>query len=203
MKAYRKLILIACIPILAGCPPVAPPPGTPQTAPSLSWSVSDVTTSTSIPTSNGTAAVRGDHMFIVYFHADAPGGGIGTLTLNGTANQIQCGYVSSISNGKSGTKSTVNNNGNPFNRSLPPINDQYSQALTPKFDWYSFNEHSQPPREIWLCPTSYKGSNGSTWNGGEMSGSITFTGTATNFAAPSLQSTSQFTVILKNQFQLP
>ncbi|MHB9839703.1 hypothetical protein Q8F57_033320 [Paraburkholderia terrae] len=151
---------------------------------------------------NNTTEVRGDHVFIVYFHADDPGGGIGTLTLNGTANQIQCGYVSSISNGKTGVKSTVNNSGNPFNQTLPAINDPFTEAITPRLDWYSFNDQAQPPREIRPCPTSYRTNRG-TWAGGEMSGSITFTGTATNFAAPNLQSNSQLTVIIKNPLQRP
>jgi hypothetical protein len=190
MKAYRKLLLIACVPVLAGCPPVPPPPGTPQTAPTLSWAVSDLTDHTSIPVSNGAASIRGDHAFAVYFTADDPNGGIGTITLNGTASDIQCGYID-ITSPERGTLLSVVNAGRPFDKVLPTVSDTSLDGSTPQFDSYTFNENTNPPRVIRFCPATYQGYAG-TVPGGEIAALITFTGAANNFTVPSLQSTSQF-----------
>jgi hypothetical protein len=134
--------------------------------PTINWRVVDHTTNTppiSIAQPNGTATVYGSDNFEVDLVV-TDRFGIEAVDMSGNIEELQCGYVTHHSNGRTGVVSTTVKVGSPVNRTLPaPTTNSSGASMT-------FNDSG-----IFLCPTSYPGVE---WPGQVISGSIVIKGSA-------------------------
>jgi hypothetical protein len=186
MRLFKLLLVLGSAPMLAACPA---PPSQPA-PPSLSWGVLDSTSGEKVPIESGnTATVVSDHLVQVFLYINDPQG-VGTSTMSGTATQIQCGYKA-IRTGRGVTTTNFVKVGLPFDRNLPDQTHTYPSNYPFQVDAFAFNYTEEGPTFIRLCPTSYQTSNGPA-PGGELSGTVTITGSATNRGTPASGSSSVF-----------
>jgi hypothetical protein len=186
MRLFKLLLAIGSASMLAACPA---PPSQPA-SPSLSWGVLDSTSGEKVPIESGnTATVVSDHLVQVFLYIN-DSQGVGTSTMSATATQIQCGYKA-IRTGRGVTTATFVKVGLPFDRKLPAQTHSYTSNYPFQFNVFAFNYTEEGPTFIHLCPASYPTSDGPA-PGGELSGSVTITGSATNRGTPASESSSVF-----------
>jgi hypothetical protein len=192
MNLLKKLIVLGSIPLVAACP--SPPSAPPSAAPALSWGVFDATTGQKISIERGnTATVTGTDLLQIFLYVnDAQG--VGNSVLSGAADQVQCGYKQ-VHPGKLGVVTQLVDVGAPINRNLPVQSHAYPSTYSFQVDAYYFNYAEQNATFIRLCPTRYSTNEGTT-TGGELTGTIRISGSATDRSVPPNQTTSTLLLVI-------